>query len=153
MELAHPCKSRTGERIPCCKTPLGFVLALMFGSVWSPGLTSPSSASTCTLNNSLFLWVYSLGLLMVLLQQLRLWMQVPPSLLLNPLTLQPSEQPHSPKNRAPGSTGGSGLGALSIFSALTQGHQQNILGMSGQTEAASIVFTKGRGGFGISVKG
>lgn len=45
------------------------------------------------------------------------------------------------------------LGVLLIFFALTQGHQQKILGMSEQTEAASIVFTKGRGGSGISVKG
>lgn len=44
-------------------------------------------------------------------------------------------------------------GVLLIFFALTQGHQQKILGMSEQTEAASIVFTKGRGGSGISVKG
>lgn len=86
LQSAHPCQSRLGDRIPSCKTLLGFVLALMFGSVWSHSLTSPSSASTCTLSDSLplwepkFLWVHSFGLSMVLLQQLRLWMQLPPSL-------------------------------------------------------------------------
>lgn len=46
-----------------------------------------------------------------------------------------------------------GLSVILIFCALSQGHQQNISGMSRQTESVSIVFTKGRGGFGISVKG
>lgn len=32
-----------------------------------------------------------------------------------------------------------GLGVIFIFFALSQGHQQNILGMSGQTESVSIV--------------
>lgn len=46
-----------------------------------------------------------------------------------------------------------GLSVSLIFFALSQGHQQNILRMSRQTQSVSIVFTKGRGGFGISVKG
>lgn len=46
-----------------------------------------------------------------------------------------------------------GLCVILICFALSHGHQQNILGMSRQTGSVSIVFTKGRGGFGISVKG
>lgn len=38
------------------------------------------------------------------------------------------------------------VGSVLLFFALSQGHQQNILGMSRQAQSVSIVSTKGRGG-------
>lgn len=126
----------------------GFVLALMFGSGCLPASPRPALPHF-TLSNSLQPWA-ALGAA----AGAQAVDAAPPSLLLNQFTLQPSQQLQKQSQSCRQHWGlCDGLGVLSIFSALTQGHQQNILGMSGQTEAASIVFTKGRGGFGISVKG